>query len=144
MSHPQIQSPTKTIPQASTFPTKVTKSYSFDSRLPGKRPAESYPVAVGSTGTVGSLITQEIEYLTGLDMGSGSSSNKTGLNSLSDESSRLNKLKSERAIAGKKKKPGGSKLIPSMCSSVEVASQLNKVSGLARMNLKADLKRLRP
>lgn len=86
MSHTLSKSPTKMRPeaairpQASTFPPsvkeKVQISHSFGLAFSDKMALKSNPVAIGTRGTVGSLIMQEIEYFSRLEMGCQSSSNK--------------------------------------------------------------------
>lgn len=152
------KSPTKTRtkttiqPQASTFPPRIKEivhiSHSCPSALPEKMTAQSNPVAIGTRGSVGSLIMQEIEYFSRLELGGRSSSNKPP-RQLADFASTgefsRSKLESVIAIPGKKKR-GSNRLIPSMCSMVEVAesNQPNTSSGFAYRNLKADVKRVQP
>lgn len=81
--------------------------------------SQSNPIAIGTKGTIGSLVMQEIKYFSGLE--------------------------TVIKVPGKKKR-GSKKLIPRMCSTVEVAesNQQKASSKLAYMNLKADVKRLQP
>ncbi|KAL0306392.1 UNVERIFIED_CONTAM: hypothetical protein Sradi_6056500 [Sesamum radiatum] len=106
---------------------------------------KSNPVAIGTRGTVGSLIMQEIEYFSRLEMGRQSSSNKPArqlANSASTGGFSKSRLESLITVPGRKKR-GSNRLIPSMCSMVEVAesNQRNMFSGFTYRNLKADLKR---
>ncbi|KAE8654239.1 Ankyrin repeat family protein [Hibiscus syriacus] len=82
------------------------------------------PVEIGTSGTVGSLIMQEIEYFSQLELGC-----KDG-----------NKPRSNIGpVAATKKKRGSSRLIPSMCSMVEISDNR---SGFGYRNLKSDVKKL--
>ncbi|PIN15372.1 hypothetical protein CDL12_11992 [Handroanthus impetiginosus] len=105
-------------------------SNSFGSMLPEKMAAKSNPVAIGTRGSVGSLIMQEIDYFSQLEYGDSGSSSK--LRELSKP-----KLDSVAKIPRKKKK-GSRRLIPSMCSMVQVAenNQPSFVSGFTYKNLK--------
>lgn len=124
MSHTLNQSPTKTrstkathVPQTSTtFPPRI-KDFMV----------QSYPVAIGTRGTVGSLVMREIDYFSRLELG--------GRRHASSES--------VIRVSEKKKKRGSKRLIPSMCSMVEVAeSKQPKASNqFAYKNLRADVKR---
>lgn len=136
-------SPTKTKPettiqpQSSTFPPKIKEILCVSqcySSLPEKM---SNPIAIGTKGTVGSLVMQEIEYFNRLDL------NGPGF-ALARELSR-SKRESVTKVPGKKKRRS-KKLIPSMCSTAEVAesNQQKASSKWAYMNLKADVKRKQP
>ncbi|KAL0399249.1 UNVERIFIED_CONTAM: hypothetical protein Sradi_2268200 [Sesamum radiatum] len=155
MSHTLSKSPTKMRPkaairpQASSFPPsvkeKVQISHSFGLAFSDKMTLKSNPVAIGTRGTVGSLIMQEIEYFSRLEMGCQSSSNKPArqlANSASTGGFSKSKLESLITVPARKKR-GSNRLIPSMCSMVEVAesNQRNMFSGCTYRNLKADLKR---
>ncbi|XP_042008908.1 uncharacterized protein LOC121757426 [Salvia splendens] len=112
-------------PQTLTFPPRIKE-------LP-------YPVAIGTRGTAGSLIMREIEYFSRLQLGHNKPLHQLG--------NQLTGSKRESAITSvpeKKKKRASNKLIPSMCSMVEVAeSKQAKTasSGFAYRSLKADVKR---
>lgn len=123
------KSPTKTRSKTTTVPQTST---SFPPRI--KDFVQSYPVAIGTRGTVGSLIIREMEYFSRLELGS------RKLASSGD----FSRPKPESIISTcEKKKRGSKRLIPSMCSMVEVAeSKQPKASmGFAYRNLKADVKR---
>lgn len=155
MTHTLSNSPNKTrpkattLPQNSTFPPRIKEivqiCHTYPSPLPEKTMAQSYPVAIGTTGTVGSLIMQEIDYFSRLELGGRSSSNKP-LRQLVNLASagEFSRSKRESVVRiPEKKKRGSNRLIPSMCSMVEVAEnkQPNTTSGFAYRNLKADVKR---
>lgn len=157
MTHTITKSPNKprpkttTLPQSSTFPPRIKEivqvCHTYPSQLPEKMTAQSYPVAIGTRGTVGSLIMQEIEYFSRLELGGRGSSNKP-LRQLVNLAStgEFSRSKRESVIRVPEKKKRGSisnRLIPSMCSMVEVAEskQPNTTSGFAYRNLKADVKR---
>lgn len=99
------------------------------------------PVAIGTRGTVGSLVRKEIEYFSTLEMDTrGSSSGKAhvvDMTSCSGHSSRRSgswfsmrgwrRWKKERTSVG---------IVPKMCSAVEVADDSNRISGFHYRNLK--------
>lgn len=154
MTVSQSNSPTKTIPNTtflqpqpspSTFSSSSTtennthKSISLTSTTPEKMAAKS-PVEIGTRGTVGSLIMQEIEYFSRLELGCSNGSCKH-LQAMASTSS----YSGSKVMAPKKKTKGGRKFIPSMCSMVEVAEIKNQpilTSGFGYKNLKVDHKRL--
>ncbi|KAA8526960.1 hypothetical protein F0562_008811 [Nyssa sinensis] len=110
-----------------------------------KEMATKTPVEIGSRGTVGSLIMQEIEYFSRLELGCRGSSQKphcqiTDMGSTSNPRPKLGSL----IMAAKKKKRGGRRLVPSMCSMVEVADRNppNGIAGFSYRNLKADVKKI--
>ncbi|KAI3466229.1 hypothetical protein Pfo_022892 [Paulownia fortunei] len=158
MPHIISKSPSKSRPkaktaslpqQASTLPLNIQKmvhiSHSFGSALPEKMAARSNPVAIGTRGTVGSLIMQEIDYFSQLELGEQSSTNRPS-HQLADlpSTGEFSKPKLESVITvPRKKKRGSKRYLPSMCSMVEVAesNQPNSFSGFTYRNLKADLKR---
>ncbi|MCL7024011.1 hypothetical protein MKW94_029472 [Papaver nudicaule] len=109
--------------------------------------ASTTPVKVGTKGTVGALVLQEIEYFTKLDSRycknsqesqpqsnhkpscSGSSKTKSGFISMTQK---------------RKKKKDGGRFIPSICSVVEVVetNRLNRIHGVSYRNLRTDSKKL--
>ncbi|KAH6835520.1 hypothetical protein C2S53_006391 [Perilla frutescens var. hirtella] len=127
---------------ASTIhPSMRTTTHVSRSFVPEKIEAKPYPIAIGTRGTVGSLIMQEIDHFSQLELGGASSSKKPSnqpvdLPLMSHEFLRP-ELESAIAIPMKKKR-GSRRLIPSICSLVEVANinQSNSVSGFAYTNLK--------
>ncbi|KAK8622885.1 hypothetical protein V6N13_117784 [Hibiscus sabdariffa] len=89
------------------------------------------PVEIGTRGTVGSLIMREIEYFSQLELG------------CKDDSKMPHSNVGPVSATQKKKKRGSSKLIPSMCSMVEISdSRPVGVSGFGYRNLKSDVKKL--
>ncbi|PIN15844.1 hypothetical protein CDL12_11510 [Handroanthus impetiginosus] len=156
MSHTLSNSHIKTISkatiqsEASTFPPSIKEMVDIPQSFVSaeKRVAKSNPVAIGTRGTVGSLVMQEIEYFSRLDLDGCSSSNKSQ-HQLSDLASTgkfsRSKLEPLIVVPGKKK-PGNKRLIPSMCSMVKVAesNQPKACSRYTYLNLKADLERLQP
>lgn len=148
------KSPTKSKPkasfikqQASTLHPNIQLFHGFDSTLPKRFDvAEPNPVVIGTKGTVGSLIMQEMDYFNRLQLGSKSSSSKSQCQlanvALTGESSKP-KLESMAAVPGKKKR-GSKRLIPSFCSMVEVAesNQLNSFNRFTYRSLKVDVNRL--
>lgn len=94
------------------------------------------PIEVGTRGTVGFLIMKEIEYFTNLE----SDKPQDQFTEMASTSSHPKpKFGSFTTTPGKKKK-GGRKLIPNMCSTVDVAksNRSNVTSGLSYRNLKGD------
>jgi len=127
-------------PQASLFPPTTQKlaqkSICISTANPEKMNAKT-PVEVGTRGTVGFLIMKEIEYFTNLE----SDKPQDQFTEIASTSSHPKpKFGSFTTTPGKKKKGGGRKLIPNMCSTVDVAkSNRSKVtSGLSYSNLKGD------
>lgn len=152
------KSPTKTRPKTTIQPqTSITTneivhvSHSFASKHPEKMTAKPKPVAIGTKGTVGSLILQEMEYFGRLEQNGLSSSNKPPCRfpEFASTGNKFSRSKNESVIKipGKKKKRGKSnRFISSMCSMVQVEESTKKstLSGMAYTNLKADLKKLQP
>ncbi|XP_059662509.1 uncharacterized protein LOC132308441 [Cornus florida] len=155
MPQTQSNSPIKTRPntislhqQASTFPPTLEKimykSNIITTTIPDKMAANT-PVEVGTRGTVGSLILQEMEHFSRLELDGPESSKKPQCQSKDMASTSTPKPKLGSLVTTpKKKKRGGGKLIPSMCSMVEVAesNRPNGTSGFGYKNLKADAKKL--
>lgn len=108
------------------------------------------PVEIGTRGTVGSLVLKEIEYFSQLELSSHGNLEKprshvTDMASSSTSISHASKPNVGSASATqKKKKRGSSRLLPSMCSMVEVSDKNRSVeiSGFSYRNLKADVKKL--
>ena len=99
------------------------------------------PVAIGTRGTVGSLLKKEIEYFTKFELeGRGSTWKPHGqiveMDSRSDHS-----RPSFWLITGwkRKKRRGCSGFLPSMCSATEVADQINRIPGFNYRILKNDV-----
>lgn len=103
------------------------------------------PVEIGTRGTVGSLVMQEIEYFSRLQLGSRDSSKKPHVKVVvASSSSHSRPIVMPVVGAQKKKKRGGSsKLLPRMCSMVEISENRPVgVSGFGYRNLKSDVKKL--
>ncbi|KAG8386147.1 hypothetical protein BUALT_Bualt03G0118800 [Buddleja alternifolia] len=106
-----------------------------------KLTAKSDPVAIGTRGTVGSLIMQEMEYFSRVEPKR--PPRQISVLATTREVSR-SKPEPVITIPGKRKRISN-RLIPRMCSMVEVAESKKPnavVSGFTYRNLKADLKRL--
>lgn len=102
--------------------------------------AAKTPVEIGTRGTVGALILQEIEFFSRLKLDSEDSSHKPSC----QRSYSKPKLASI-ITTPKRKKRGSSRLVPSMCSMVEVAETINQAKVISRFsykNLKADVQQL--
>lgn len=145
MSHILSQSPTKTRHKTTSLQPLQNTLHKHDA-IGEKMAAKCKPVAIGTTGTVGSLIMQEIEYFNQLELGSRNSSSKSHhqvIDTASSSEFTGPKLGSLVGVS-KKKKRGSNRLIPSMCSMVEVAesNRPSQFSGFTYRNLKTDLKRL--
>lgn len=149
---PQIQRnlPTQTRPettslryQASIVPPGIAimyKSGPSDTETPQKMAA---PVKVGTKGTVGSLIMQEIEYFRRVELSCRGSSQKPRTH-VADMASCSNPAKptSGSLLTHKKKRRGSSnRLVPSICSMVEVSDNKRPVgtSSFNYRNLKLDM-----
>ncbi|TYI42365.1 hypothetical protein ES332_A01G093500v1 [Gossypium tomentosum] len=89
------------------------------------------PVEIGTRGTVGSLVMQEIEYFSQLELRS------------KDRSKKPHSNVGPVVPTQKKKRRGSSKLIPSICSMVEISDNRPLgISGLSYRNLKSDVNKL--
>lgn len=101
------------------------------------------PVAIGTRGTVGSLVKKEIDYFAKIELESCSSSQRSqgpkmassGCSS-SSPSTFWHSVMSWR----KKKKQTSNRFVPKMCSSFDVlrSNRLNKISGLSYTVLQND------
>ncbi|WOK91868.1 hypothetical protein Cni_G00559 [Canna indica] len=107
------------------------------------------PVEVGARGTIGSLVSQEIEYLRRLNFdGHGVYSQKQvklSMDIASTSGGCKQKPSSSKAVQKRKKKLGtGGGFLPSMCSAVDVtdASRVERISGIGYRNLRSDGKKL--
>lgn len=123
----------------------VSKSSTNALQIPKKMTAKTTPVEIGTRGTVGSLILQEIEFFSQLELGCQDSLHKPRKPTEKPSSSSSNKInRGSLATPPKKKRRAGRKLIPSMCNMVDVAesSQPTSKSGFSYRNLKADIKSL--
>lgn len=112
------------------------------------------PVEVGTRGTVGSLLMQEIEYFRQIELNSQDTfgKNKPRIKDMgrsrSTSTTTSNVVSNNNAATAKKKQAKNSKLLPSMCSMVDV-SEIGKHNGsvgasaFSYRNLKSDSKSLR-
>lgn len=116
------------------------KSRPSDTEIPQKMAA---PVEVGSKGTIGSLIMQEIEYFRRVELSCRENSQKPRSH-VTDMASSSNPAKPTFAslLTHKKKRRGSSnRLVPSICSMVEVSDNKRPVgtSNFNYRNLKLDM-----
>ncbi|MFX9848181.1 hypothetical protein ABTP16_20230, partial [Acinetobacter baumannii] len=115
--------------------------HSFRSELPRKMADEkSNPVAIGTKGTVASLIMQEIDYFSRLELGGRVTSNEPSCQR-TDTGAKDEAYSTPTISVSKRKRRGRKRCIPSMCSVVEVAESSQ---GFTYKNLKTDVKRLQP
>ena len=165
--------PTTLQPQASTSSNpKMHKPLAILADEAEKMPAYN-PIEIGTRGTVGSLVMKEIEYFNQLELSTRSNdtppnkpsrSQATHTNTMASSSGGTNPSKpcigsapaTQQQQQQKKKKRGvggGNRLLPSMCSMVEVSehnrnnnnnnnSRSVGASGFGYRNLKADVKNL--
>lgn len=137
-------------PPASAFPFNMQKkectSDGVGSRVTDRMAATSNAAAVGTRGTVASLIMQEIKYFTQLESDRPSCSNKPSSGKLVNLASMCEFMGlniGSVVNTSNKKKKGNKWNMPRMCSTAEVADR-NQLSGMSRFtyrNLKADLKK---
>ncbi|KAF5730566.1 hypothetical protein HS088_TW19G00157 [Tripterygium wilfordii] len=120
------------------------KSNTVAARVSQDMEAENL-VEIGTRGTIGSLIRQEIEYFSRLESSSRSSSQRSqsDLKDM-DRSSGQCRATFGSEITQKKKKREGSRFIPRMCSMIEVSENNMKsgISGFNYKNLNSDMKKL--
>uniref|UniRef100_A0A1D1ZH55 Uncharacterized protein n=1 Tax=Anthurium amnicola TaxID=1678845 RepID=A0A1D1ZH55_9ARAE len=104
----------------------------------GGMAAASSPVEVGARGTIGSLVSREIEYFKKLDLNRQESSQKPKIKTSPCINPR-HKLGS-RNPAAKKKVMGNGGFLPSICSVVEIADNVgtHRVPRIGYRNLKHD------
>ncbi|WOH04207.1 hypothetical protein DCAR_0623616 [Daucus carota subsp. sativus] len=120
-----------------------TSSLSTMKRMDGKPPA-----GIGTKGTVGSLVLQEIEYFRQLEMKCREDLRKKPEPKVVGVVSTISFSKPNpgaRATMPKKKKKGSSRIIPSMCSMVDVVEKKNQSNLRSRFSyrsLEADVKTL--
>ncbi|KAK7385951.1 hypothetical protein VNO78_31951 [Psophocarpus tetragonolobus] len=125
------------------FSTSTKESMHKSTTLGSKDMAEFAPVETGTRGTVASLIMQEIEYFSRIASNSlRKGSQITEVGSSIRTSSRTTSVSTVEEST--KKKRGSSKLLPSMCSMVEVSDngRPNGTSAFSYRNLKSDTKKL--
>lgn len=155
MTQTQSNFPTKTRPKTtslypeSSFLTTSNKQNMFKSSTTATKGSEEMaahtPVEIGARGTVGSLVMKEIEYFSQLELSFQDSlqkpqSNKTDIASSSSHSKPI----IGSVVTTPKKKKRGSRLLPSICSMVEVSDNNRPIgnSGFSYRNLKSDVKKL--
>lgn len=106
------------------------------------------PVAIGTRGTVGSLLKKEIEYFTKFELeGRGGSSWKLPHGQIVEMECTTDHSRPSfwLLISGWKRKKrrgsGSGRFLPSLCSATEVAerNQLNRIPGFNYRNLKNDV-----
>ncbi|KAL7103480.1 hypothetical protein ACP275_08G182100 [Erythranthe tilingii] len=117
---PQILSKSRqnTVPSTQSFGSDLSAKIAITSN--------NNPVAIGTRGTVGSLIMQEIDYFIQLELDNRSSaSNKTYNQVTTDVSSKSEKKKSKKK-----------RYIPSICSKVEVSERNLPNSSTSRFTYK--------
>ncbi|KAI3863130.1 hypothetical protein MKW98_015588 [Papaver atlanticum] len=105
------------------------------------------PVKVGTRGTVGALVLQEIEYFTKLDSRccENSQGSQPQTNSCTGScKAKFGSVSMTQKRKKKKKKKDGGRFIPSICSVVEVVetNRLNRIHGVSYRNLRTDSKKL--
>lgn len=121
---------------------------SSDASSVSERMAGKTPVEIGTRGTVGSLITHEIEYFAQLEIKCQNMSRKNLERKLSDAGSISSCSKPNLGSiipTPKKKKKGSNRLIPNMCSMVDVVEKRNQPNLSSRFSyrsLKADVNTL--
>ncbi|KAL3035820.1 hypothetical protein AAZX31_02G272300 [Glycine max] len=145
--------PSRTNPQATLkskdfafSPTPTNKSMLKSTTLDSndtKDKAEFPPVEIGTRGTVASLIMQEIQYFSRIDSNSQRNKSPTTEVSSSISTSSRTTIVSTVVEESTKKKRGSSKLLPSMCSMVDVSDngRPNGSSAFSYRNLKSDMKK---
>ena len=132
--------------QSSFNPIKQSmhRSKTSSKNVPDIEMAALPPVEIGTRGTVESLIMQEIEYFSRLELGCRDSSKKPHLNvgDVTSSSSPSRPIVGP-VVATQKKKKRGSKLLPSICSTVEISENRSVgISGFSYRNLKSDVKKM--
>ena len=147
--HPQPSSSSSASSSSNPSKQNMCKPITIAKTEPEKMAAFP-PVEIGTRGTVGSLVLKEIEYFNQLELG-GRVNSKTMAQSRvkdmacsSSTTSLCSKPNFGSLSATQKKKKRGSKLLPSMCSMVEVSESNNSIgiSGFCYRNLKTDVKNL--
>lgn len=119
----------------------MNKSTTFESK-DTKDKAEFPPVEIGTRGTVASLIMQEIEYFSRID--SNSQRNKSQITEVGSSISTSSRTTIVSTVEeSTKKKRVSSKLLPSMCSMVDVSDngRPNGTAAFSYRNLKSDTKK---
>ncbi|XP_034210626.1 uncharacterized protein LOC117623765 [Prunus dulcis] len=122
----------------------MSKSSTIANRDAAKMAAYA-PVEIGTRGTVGSLIMKEIEHFSHLELSSRCSSHKPQpqFKGMVSSGSHLRPA-CESVVKTQKKKKRGTRILPSICSKVEV-SDSNRPIGISvysYRNLRSDVKKL--
>lgn len=103
---------------------------------------ETAPVDIGTRGTVGSLLQQEIEYFKRLELGQCENLEKprAQISYMVSAGCSSSTTKSGYVTMGKKKKKkNGGGFLPSICSALDVVNnRQEKKTGLSYKNLKMD------
>lgn len=134
-----LQAQTGTRGTFGSTPEKMMYESSSNTSSVAERMAGKTPVQIGTRGTFGSLVKQEIEYFAQLEVKSQIMTRKPIEQKLTDAGSMKPKLGSIITIA--KKKKGSSRLLPSMCSMVDIVEKRNQPNMSSRFSyrsLKAD------
>lgn len=128
---------------SSTAPIKegMLKSTTLDTSDTKEKAAYAFPpVEIGTRGTVASLIMQEIEYFSRIE--SNSQRNKSQTRNVGSSVSTNSRTTIVSTVESTKKKRGSSsKLLPNMCSMVDVSensSRPNRTSVFSYRNLKSE------
>ncbi|KAJ7963856.1 Delta-hexatoxin-Mg1a like [Quillaja saponaria] len=147
---PTKAKPQTTSLQSQTFSSAPTIQNMYISSTLARSEAENMaactPVEIGTRGTVGSLIMQEIEYFSRLRLHLQDNSEKSKSQITDMATSSTNSIPTTVSIvtSRKKKKQRSSKLLPSICSVVDVSdnNRPNRISSFSYKNLKSDIKNL--
>jgi hypothetical protein len=110
-----------------------------------KEMAEFPPIEIGTRGTVASLIMQEIDYFSRIESNSQdrSQKNRSQITDVGSSLSTNSRSTVVSTVESTKKKRVSSKLLPSMCSMVDVSdsSRPNGTSVFGYRNLRSDTKK---
>lgn len=144
-------SPTSTKPEAALLVTEglpLSSAPTKESMVANdatKENAEFPPVEIGTRGTVASLIMQEIDYFSRIESNSQDRSqrNKSQFTNVGSSHSTNSRSTIVSTVESTKKKRVSSKLLPSMCSMVDVSDggRLNGTSVFGYRNLRSDTKK---
>lgn len=125
--------------------TPATKSMHKSTTLDPKEIAGFPAVEIGTRGTVVSLIMQEIEYFSRIELNSQDRPhrNKSKITDVGSSISTTSRCTIASTAENTKKKRGSGKLLPSMCSMVDVSDQgrPNGTSSFSYRNLRSDTKK---
>ncbi|XP_058742974.1 uncharacterized protein LOC131615830 [Vicia villosa] len=145
-------SPTSTKPEAALLVTEglpLSSAPTKESMVANdaiKESAEFPPVEIGTRGTVASLIMQEIDYFSRIESNSQDRSqrnNKSQFTNVGSSHSTNPRSTIVSTVESTKKKRVSSKLLPSMCSMVDVSDggRPNGTSVFGYRNLRSDTKK---